>query len=322
VTPDLTPHISHIQVGRAHFEMVQYPEALRAFERAAAAAPHRLCGAELHSTILWHLKREVPLCYLAKRCVDFDRLSAYTCCVVGNCFSLQKEHDTALKFFQRAIQVQPDLAYAYTLCGHEYSANDDFEKAMAFYRSAIRIDERHYNAWYGLGNIYFRQEKFDFAEHHLRKALAINPCSSPLYCYLGMALHANSKPTQALDSLSGATNPGGIPTHTPIPIPTAGARLPERRDQHRRAQPLGTLQEGGGAHLAGRVHRCPLRAHHADRGRTKGGLGLLHPRKGARFSLRTRRPPARPALRARAHPRDGPPTTGGVWLWPPPTTAS
>ena len=97
-------------MGRAHFEMVQYPEALRAFERAAAAAPHRLCGAELHSTILWHLKREVPLCYLAKRCVDFDRLSAYTCCVVGNCFSLQKEHDTALKFFQRAIQLQPDFA--------------------------------------------------------------------------------------------------------------------------------------------------------------------------------------------------------------------
>ena len=56
---------------------------------------------------------------------------------------------------------------------------------MACYRSAIRIDERHYNAWYGLGNIYYRQEKYDFSEHHLRKALAINPCSSPLYCYLG-----------------------------------------------------------------------------------------------------------------------------------------
>ena len=92
--------------------------------------------------------------------------------------------------------MQPDLAYAYTLCGHEYSANDDFEKAMAFYRSAIRIDERHYNAWYGLGNIYYRQEKYDFSEHHLRKALAINPCSSPLYCYLGMALHANQKTAQ------------------------------------------------------------------------------------------------------------------------------
>jgi len=75
---------------------------------------------------------------------------------------------------------------------------------MACYRSAIRIDERHYNAWYGLGNIYYRQEKYDFSEHHLRKALAINPCSSPLYCYLGMALHANQKTAQALEMLSNA----------------------------------------------------------------------------------------------------------------------
>lgn len=36
----------------------------------------------------------------------------YTClfllkawCVAGNCFSLQREHDIAIKFFQRAIQV-------------------------------------------------------------------------------------------------------------------------------------------------------------------------------------------------------------------------
>ncbi|KAL3908736.1 MAG: hypothetical protein SGPRY_009680 [Prymnesium sp.] len=116
---------------------------------------------------------------------------------VGNCFSLQKEHDTALKFFQRAIQLQPDFAYAYTLSGHEYSANEDFEKATACYRSAIRFDERHYNAWYGLGNIYFRQEKYDFAEQHLQTALKINPSSSPLYCYLGMAMHANQKTEQA-----------------------------------------------------------------------------------------------------------------------------
>ena len=26
-------------------------------------------------------------------------------CAMGNCFSLQKEHDVAIKFFQRAVQV-------------------------------------------------------------------------------------------------------------------------------------------------------------------------------------------------------------------------
>ena len=47
------------QVGRAHYEMVRYSDALRAFKKAHDVEPHRLAGMELHSTILWHLKREV-----------------------------------------------------------------------------------------------------------------------------------------------------------------------------------------------------------------------------------------------------------------------
>lgn len=192
------------QVGRAYYEMVQYPEALRTFEQVQKIEPHRLEGSEIHSTILWHLKREKALCYLAKRSIELDRTSPHSCCVIGNCFSLQKEHDVAIKFFSRAIQLRPDFAYAHTLCGHEHTAKDDWEKAMVSYRTAIRYDERHYNAWYGLGNVYFRQEKFDFAEHHFRKALAINPGSSPLYCYLGMSLHANGKTRDALEMLKNA----------------------------------------------------------------------------------------------------------------------
>ena len=38
---------------------------------------------------------------------------------MGNCFSLQKEPDTAIRFFQRALQVDPSYTYAHTLCGHE-----------------------------------------------------------------------------------------------------------------------------------------------------------------------------------------------------------
>jgi hypothetical protein len=32
-----------------------------------------------------------------------------TMCAIGNCFSLQKEHDVAIKFFKRAIQVSSPL---------------------------------------------------------------------------------------------------------------------------------------------------------------------------------------------------------------------
>lgn len=60
---------------------------------------------ELYSTSLWHQQKEVALSALAQDMTALDRNSSSTWCVVGNCFSLQKEHQTAIKYFQRAIQV-------------------------------------------------------------------------------------------------------------------------------------------------------------------------------------------------------------------------
>lgn len=60
-----------------------------------------------------------------------------------------QEHETALRFFQRALQLDPAFPYAYTLCGHEYFANEDFDRSKACYENAIRLDRRHYNAWCG-----------------------------------------------------------------------------------------------------------------------------------------------------------------------------
>lgn len=42
---------------------------------------------------------------------------------MGNCYSLQKDHETALKNFQRAVQLNSRFAYAHTLCGHEYDTS-------------------------------------------------------------------------------------------------------------------------------------------------------------------------------------------------------
>ncbi len=159
-------------------------------------------GLELLSTVFWQLKKEVELSSLAQRVVDFDKMSPQAWCVVGNCFSLQKEHETALVFFRRSIQLDASFTYSHTLSGHEYVSNEDFDQAIACFRNAIRIDDRHYTAWYGLGDIYFRQEKYDLAEYHFQKALSINPQSSVLHCHLGMAQHANGRNQQALDTLA------------------------------------------------------------------------------------------------------------------------
>eukprot|EP01018_Ginkgo_biloba_P011586 Gb_21601 [translate_table: standard] len=203
------------QVGKAHFEMVDYLEAERAFSWARRVSPYCLEGMDIYSTVLYHMKEEMKLSYLAQELNAIDRLSPQAWCALGNCYSLQKDHETALKTFQRAIQLDSRFTYAHTLCGHEYVAMEEFENGITCYRSALRIDPRHYNAWYGLGMIYLRQEKYDFAEHHFRTAFQINARSSVLMCYLGMALHALKRNEEALEMLDRAIL---ADTKNPLPI--------------------------------------------------------------------------------------------------------
>ncbi|EDO43788.1 predicted protein, partial [Nematostella vectensis] len=192
------------QVGRAHFELAEYQLAEKVFSQVQHLDPSRLEGMEIYSTILWHLQKEVELSSLAHHLVEVDRSSPEAWCATGNCFSLQKEHDTAIKFFQRAVQVDQACTYAYTLLGHEYVLTEELDRAMSCYRMAIRSDPRHYNAWYGVGMIYYKQEKFNLAEVHFRKALSINPSSSVLYCHVGVVQHAMRKSEAALATINKA----------------------------------------------------------------------------------------------------------------------
>eukprot|EP00826_Nyctotherus_ovalis_P047040 TRINITY_DN5363_c0_g4_i2.p1 TRINITY_DN5363_c0_g4~~TRINITY_DN5363_c0_g4_i2.p1 ORF type:complete len:364 (-),score=83.15 TRINITY_DN5363_c0_g4_i2:51-1142(-) len=188
------------QVARALFESVRYSEAEKAFKEALAIEPYRLEGIEYYSTCLWHLRKQADLCALANRALGISTFSPETWCAVGNAFSLQKEHETALKFFARAIQLNPRFPYAHTLSGHEYVANEDFENGRRCYQSAMSCDERHYNAFWGMGNIYLRQEKYDQAIQYFRNAIRINPRSSVLYTYMGMTYSHKQQPKDALDA--------------------------------------------------------------------------------------------------------------------------
>ncbi|CAN1177460.1 Cell division cycle protein 27 homolog B [Linum perenne] len=192
------------QVGKAYFELVDYLEADQAFSLARRASPYSLEGLDIYSTVLYHLKEDMKLSYLAQELISTDRLAPQSWCAMGNCYSLQKDHETALKNFQRAAQLSSRFAYAHTLCGHEYVALEDFENGIKCYQNALRIDTRHYNAWYGLGMVYLRQEKVEFSEHHFRMAFQINPRSSVIMSYLGTALHALKRDEEALEMMDSA----------------------------------------------------------------------------------------------------------------------
>ncbi len=186
------------QIGRALYEQASYVEAEKYFTRIKAIAPARLEDMEVYSTVLWHLKKEIDLAFLAHEIIEIDRDSPQAWCAVGNSFSLQRDHDQALKCFKRATQLDPKFAYAFTLQGHEHVANEEYDKALAAYRSSVAAENRHYNAWYGLGRVFEKQGKYEFAEQHYRTAATINPTNAVLVCCIGVVLEKMKNPRAAL----------------------------------------------------------------------------------------------------------------------------
>ncbi|RMD40012.1 hypothetical protein DV735_g5121, partial [Chaetothyriales sp. CBS 134920] len=193
-----TPYVL-AQMGKACYEQASYADAEKYFVRVRQLAPSRLQDMEVYSTVLWHLKSEVELAYLARELIEIDRLSPQAWCAVGNSFSLHRQHEQALRCFKRATQLDPDFAYAFTLQGHEHVANEEFEKALDAYRCAIAAEGRHYNAWYGLGKVYEKMGKWTIAETHFATAAQINPNNAVLVCCMGVVVEKLKDPVRALD---------------------------------------------------------------------------------------------------------------------------
>ncbi|KAL8788696.1 MAG: hypothetical protein Q9213_001510 [Squamulea squamosa] len=222
------------QIARGYFEQGLYSDAEKIYARLRSIFPSQIEGMEQYSTSLWHQKKETDLAFLAHELVDVDRNSPQAWCAVGNSFSVQKDHDQAIKCFKRAVQLDPNFAYAYTLQGHEYIANEENDKAMSVFRSAVGVENRHYNGWYGLGQVFEKQGKYDFAEQHYRTAAGINPSNSLLITSIGTVLEKLKNPRAALVQYTKACD---------LMPPSAIARLKRARVLANLKQPQAALEE-------------------------------------------------------------------------------
>jgi anaphase-promoting complex subunit 3 len=193
-----TPYVLS-KLGRAAFELVDYKEAETYFAKLRQQDRARIQDMEYYSTLLWHLRKENELSFLARELLSVDKECFQSWCALGNSFSLHKEAENALKCFQRAIYLNPESPYPYTLQAHEYIASEALESAQSSFRLAIRANNRHYNAWYGLGMVFVRYGDLDKAEYHFSHALSINPTNVVLICCLGMVLEKKGRLTEALD---------------------------------------------------------------------------------------------------------------------------
>ena len=187
-----------VLLGRVYHDMSLYADAERHFEAARAKDPTLLSGMDIYSLVLFHLNREVGLSALAQLLMLLDEHSPTAQVVIGNAFSLQREHSLALKAFRRAVLLAPSYAYAYTLAGYEAHELGSRDEARAFFRSALRCERRHWNAWSGLGQICLLDGNHAYAEFHYMQAVSINSQNAVLWDILAWVLELSNERAGAL----------------------------------------------------------------------------------------------------------------------------
>ena len=125
----------------------------------------------------------------------------------------QGDYESALEFFNEALELAPDSAKTYNALGLVYrNQNAPLDEVVWYFKSAIDIDPNYFEAYENLGTLYLRTNNFTQAEEYLKKALRIHPDVPNIqYTLAWVYLNGLSKPDEALYYCQEILKKGDIP---------------------------------------------------------------------------------------------------------------
>lgn len=98
-----------------------------------------------------------------------------SCLEVTLAYKLKDQLDKAVGEFQRAIELQPDLADAHYTLGVLYWQRGEFDKAGMELQKTIQVQPNYAEAHYTLGTVYKQQGKLQDAAAELKEAIRLQP---------------------------------------------------------------------------------------------------------------------------------------------------
>jgi tetratricopeptide (TPR) repeat protein len=94
---------------------------------------------------------------------------------------VEKNLDLALKYYSKAIELNPEYVFAYNNRGLAYSHLKEYDKAISDYNRAIELNPEHAKAYYNRGVAYSDLKEYGKAISDYNKAIELNPEHAPSY---------------------------------------------------------------------------------------------------------------------------------------------
>ena len=103
------------QMALARYNMRDFTQAQEAFERILEEDPYRLDNMDTYSNILYVREKKTQLSFVAHNALKNEKYRPETCCIIGNFYSLKSQHEKAVLYFKRALQLNHKYLSAWTL---------------------------------------------------------------------------------------------------------------------------------------------------------------------------------------------------------------
>ncbi|MCL4851251.1 MAG: tetratricopeptide repeat protein [Bryobacteraceae bacterium] len=94
---------------------------------------------------------------------------------IGIAYHQLTDLDTAKRYYERALQINPNYSEAINNLGTVYYAKKDYGKAEREYKKALKLTPESASIYSNLGTAYFARKRYDDAMQAYQKALSLDP---------------------------------------------------------------------------------------------------------------------------------------------------
>ena len=188
-------------VGLACLESKNYSGAELNFEKSLKILPNRVSVLTNLSAVKIKLKKITEAKELGLRSVALDPMNGQGYLNIGLANKEEKDFNSALTYFDKAIEVEPNFAEAWCNKGSTLNALKHYEEALTHFDKAIELSPGYAEAWCNKGSTLNALKHYEEALTHFDKAIERAPNNAEAWCNKGASLTHLSRLNEALSHL-------------------------------------------------------------------------------------------------------------------------
>ena len=159
------------QLGRLHYGVKEYENAIRAFEYATLIDDEFLGAFMEKAKAYERLKKYEEAIESYSRTIELDDATSYALLRMGKCYEKLGNKALALKYFNQTVHEDPLLDKGWIAITDFYVRQKNYQKALFFVNKALAIDNQNHLYWKRYASINKQMNFFEEAEFGYRKAV-------------------------------------------------------------------------------------------------------------------------------------------------------